>query len=291
MKKLPIILFGLTTTLPQISHAAFTIDFRDGVWDHSAVGGPSASNGWAAPTPSNLNTPGYSAGVTEVETGVFLNVTRTFVGSASTGPNNFRLDPVNTPGFAFQNAGTGDTNPQVTTALGVQTVLTNYQRIDFSFSQKVTLDQLRIGDIDTATSTGTNSQAWRDTVALELWQGSAPTIPGTAIEPNISLAPSTRLALGSTTNGLPFAFASQLGNTSTSNNPILASNTSAATFSYDLEGVDGFSIYLWNRGQGTGGQHAIVLQADGSALTVVPEPSSALLLPLAALVILKRRRE
>lgn len=265
---------GLSLLGMMSSSAAFLIDFRDGTWDHSAVGGPASSTGWAKPTST---TQGYTSGVTEIETGVFLTVTTQFLGTANPGTNNFRLDPVNTPGFAFQNRNTGDRNSEVEVGGVMQTQLLNYQRIDFRFSEKVTLDLLRVGDIDTATSSG--SQVFRDTVALELWQGAAPTTPGTGIEPTITLAPASRLSLGETTEGMNFAYATTLGNTETSNNPILAENTSAATFEYDRTGVDGFSVYLWNRGQATGiGNHAVVLQAEGSQITVVPEPTTTVCL-------------
>ncbi|MGE9269695.1 MAG: hypothetical protein ACQKBU_02745 [Verrucomicrobiales bacterium] len=271
---------------PMVASAAFSIDFRNGIWDHSSVGGPSSSVGWGSPTGSST---GYSSGISEIETGVFVTVTSQFFGTASTGPNNLTLDPVNTPGFAIQNAGLGDTNPESSINGQLQTSLLNYQRIDFSFSTPVILDILRIGDIDTSTSSGT--QLWRDTVALELWNDSAPSTPGTGIQPTLTLAENSYLSLGVTTTGMPFAWATTLGNTLTSNNPILDTNASAVTYSYSNEdGVDGFSLYLWNRGQGTGNQHAVVLQAEGSLVSVIPEPSSAMLTLTLPVIMLRRRR-
>ncbi len=261
------------------------IDFRSGIWEHETSAGVFQSyNGWQKKPGS---TQGYATGRTTFTGGTTLSVKTQFFGTAKAGPNNFTLDAVNTRGFSFQNLGTGDTNKKVD-ANG-RTILENYQRIDFTFSNKVSMDTLRLSDVDTSGTGGPTTQAWRDTVGLELWNGSVPVLPGTGIDPQIFLPSMTNLKSNITSGGLPFAYADVVGNT-TAVNPAPANDPSTATFSYNQSFVDGFSIYLWNRGGGTGSQHAVVLQASGSSLTVVPEPSATGLLAFAATLLLARRR-
>ncbi|BDS07993.1 hypothetical protein NT6N_30330 [Oceaniferula spumae] len=282
--KIHYVVLGSIALLSSINAQTFSIDFRDGTWMHDTPSGVVISHGWGKP--SNT-TQGYTQGISEVAPGTFLTVKTQFFGTASAGADNFRLDPSNTPGFAFQNAGTGDTNFSVDS--NGNTILQNYQRIDFSFSTAVLLDSLRILDIDTASSTGATTQAWRDTVAVELWNGSGPLAPGLNIDPSITLPGSpSRLLQGVTSNGLPYAYANTLGNTSTSN-PGQPNDPSSAVYSLSTDAVDGFSLYLWNRGRGSGGKHAVVLQASGSQLRVVPEPSSLSLFAITISMIALRR--
>jgi len=204
-------LFCLISTYSQAS--VFSIDFRNGTWDHSAVGGPDSSTGWATTSMTNpTSTRGYSSGTTQVQPGLSLTVRSQFLGTARTGINNLTLDAPNSLGFGFQNSGTGDKNPTVNGS-GL-TILQNYQRIDFFFSEKVSLDFLQIGDIDTATGTG--SQSWRDAVGLELWNGASALSAGLGLTPTIiTPAPTgsqTRLLTSTTTTGLVFAYANTIGN-------------------------------------------------------------------------------
>lgn len=267
------------------AQAAFFIDFRNGVWDHSAIGGPSSSNGWAVNPSTNR---GYASGTAEIDTGVFLTVSSTFIGTAQPGTSNFKLDPVNTPGFAFQNRGTGDRNTTIDPVTG-RILLENYQKITFTFSAPVIMDFLQLADIDTATSSG--SQTWRDAVGVEYWNGSAPTDPGSGINAEITHLGS-RLVSAQSARGLNYAWANTLGNTTTSN-PASATDASSVTFSSSGEAIDGFSVYFWNRGTAAnGGQHGIVLQAQGNRLQLapVPEPTSLALVALSTLAGLTRRK-
>ena len=249
----------------------FAINFRTGIWDHSALGRPVSSSGWAVNGATNR---GYDQGTTFFsEANLSLTVQSRFFGGAAPGVDNFRLDPINTPGFAFQNAGTGDKNT---------TSLLNYQRIDFSFSSPVTMDFLELRDIDTSSSSGT--QAWRDATGLELWYGTPPATPGLGIKPDITRYSPTNLTVDTTQYALPHTYATTLGNTQ-------SSDRSAAIFEYDGQAVDGFSVYLWNRGAGTGGKHGIVLQAAGNRfIAQVPEPAGGLLLAMGGGMLFLRRR-
>ena len=281
-------IFGLVLVSGLTAHGAqtFNIDFRNASWNHNTVSGLVTSNGWGRPSPTAA---GYNSGFTQVAPGVTLTVSSQFFGTASPGPENFTLDPVNTPGFAFQNAGTGDTN-FTNDAFG-RTVLNNYQRIDFRFSTPVTMNSLRISDIDTSSTISGNGYAWRDTVGLELWQRNVPIVPGTGIDPTITLSNPSNLQQSITSGGLPYTYANLPGNT-TAPNPAPLNDPSTATFTAAALPVDGFSIYLWNRGMGTGSKHAVVLQATGNTLTVVPEVSVSVLsiAGMVGLIATRRRR-
>lgn len=262
-----------------------SIDFRNGAWEHETSPGVFQTfTGWQKPAGS---TRGYTSGRTTFSGGTVLNVSTRFFGTAQPGPNNFTVDAVNTPGFSFQNLGTGDTNPNVDG--NGRTILQNYQRIDFAFSRKVSMGILRLSDIDTSGTGGPTGQAWRDTVGLELWNGMVPAVPGSGIDPTITLGPGSFLRTGITAGGLPFAFADTIGNTATSN-PAPPNDPSTASFSYNQDFVDGFSVYLWNRGMGTGSQHAVVLQATGSEFNVIPEPSAMVMVVGALVMGCGRRR-
>ena len=268
------------------SAGSFGIDFRNATWTHpTASGGTVTQTGWAK-EPSK--TTGYTSGSTVFANGTRLDVTTRFFGTAKAGTDNFTFDAVNTNGFSFQNAGTGDVNGNDANG---NVLLINYQRIDFSFSDRISMDFLRIGDIDTNSSSGT--QTWRDTVAVGLWNVapsvSPPATPGTLIDPVITFSNPTNLRKSTTSTGLDYVFADKIGNF-TAPSPSPPNDPSTATFEYDSNFVSGFSIYFWNRGTGTGSstKHAVVL--EGNSFTPVPEPSTACLLALGLLAAIRRRR-
>ena len=256
----------ILTAVP--ANAAFMLEFINGTWDHSSVGGPTNSNGWAV-VPGT--TAGYTQGVQEVEPGVFATVTSSVSGTAQRSAFNFSSGNALTTGFAISNLGLNDDNGAA---------LINYHRVDVAFSSPVTIDALTVGDIDTATGTGL--QTWKDAVALELWNGSAPVSPGDGIQPTVSFSANTNLQLNTTSYPIQFVDALTLGNT-------VSDARSTATYSSNAV-IDGLSLYLWDTGRSnTNGRHAITLSAAGASFETVPEPSAASLVGLAVVGLVLRR--
>ena len=248
--------------------AAFMIQFLEGTWDHSSVGGPSASTGWAIDTRDG-GTAGYTQGVQEVEPGVFATVTTSVLGGAIPSPLNFTSGNANTAGFVVSNFSDDDRNGDELLA---------YQRFDVAFSTPVTMESLSIGDIDSISGSG--DQNWNDAIALELWTDAVPASPGLGIVPDI--VPGTNLQRDDTTYPIPFVTASNLGN-------MVNDPDSAVTYSSPAV-IDGFSFYLWNTGTGDPtSRHAVTLSAAGAVFETVPEPGAATLLGLAGFALVVRR--
>lgn len=277
--KLPTLAFAAILILSSTaSFAAFNIDFRNGSW--AADGSSTAATGW--PKVGLTSTP-QSAGTQDLGGGLSVRVQSSFVGGATKGTENLTLNAPQTYGFAFQDNGANDRNPDTG-------VITKYQRVDFTFSSLVRLDSLNIEDIDRNNATGS---AFSDAVSIQLWT-SLPTAFGDGINPDISFNPVTNLTR-SARGGADFVYASLGGNTTTTttgsdvqtNDP-----RSIANFSSN-ESIKGFSMFLWNFNDSTrtGSKHGVVIKASGSEITAIPEPAAfALLGGLGVFILMVSRR-
>lgn len=275
--------FSALLLAANASYGAFSIDFTNGIWTSTAgttTGWPTA--GVKSGQSGYVASPTTASSVLDAGTGLSVTVSSAFFGTAAAGPNNLKLNPPNTNGFTFQNAGTGDLNTGNT--------LNNYQRINFTFSNKVRVDLLNLEDIDRSSSAA-NPQ-WVDAATVQLWNG-APTAFGAGINPDVSKATTSNLTIvpvgqpaGNSRFGVPYVFASTGANTVNSDTASIASYTSDAE-------IDGFSIFFWNQRSATGGQHGIAIRAVGNEVSPVPEPSAFALIGgvLAfSFVALRRRR-
>ncbi|MDF1816440.1 MAG: hypothetical protein P1V20_29840 [Verrucomicrobiales bacterium] len=120
------------------------IDFANGTWTHP---NGTSTSGWDS---------GQTTGTTALPGGKTATVSVSFVGTAQpTGLNLNQISESYFEGFAFQQDGGSGTNSNS---------LSNYMRIDITFSDPVTLENFVINDIDA-----------HEIVLVEGWNGS----PGT----------------------------------------------------------------------------------------------------------------
>lgn len=138
-KPIATVLALLAACMTADNARAEVISFETSTWDNG--GGPSI--GW---------TNGADTGTTTVLGTIGLTVTSSVVGTATEHSANLSL---NGGRFIIVQLPADSTNPSP------PGTLSNYMRIDFEFTEAVVLDDLTLGDIDTATN------SWWDVIAVE----------------------------------------------------------------------------------------------------------------------------
>lgn len=228
--------------------AAISFSFEENqgtIWDHSLAGGPANSNGWGNPGP---NQPGFSEGTATAD-GLILTVRSTLVGDAAPGNNNLRVTTSgSTQGFVLADQNLTDDENSGT--------LTNYQRLDFIFSEVVNLTDVRLADID-ITSSGT--PGFRDAVGAEGFASNVPGAIGSGLDPaftffDASASDPTRLIEASIGN---VEYAVFDNNTFAQDNLASADVRGQAGVAFG-QPVQSFSLYFFNDlNPGGSGNHAV----------------------------------
>jgi hypothetical protein len=238
-----------------VSHAGI-VSYDTSDWDH----GSGSQQGW---------NDGELQGTTTV-LGRTLTVTSNRFGTAQyTADHLSRIDETFFSGFAFQlQPASTDQNAGV---------LTNYARIDFSFSSDIHLDSYTLTDVDRA-----NGQ-WYDVIAVEAFGTTTPGALGTGFTPDYTFENPSNLGTA-TLFGLNAA--GPLSNTGNVQN----TPENDVTFSFS-ESIRSFSIYYWNFNNTDNAAGTQTIGTRGNAFTVSsPEPSAATLLAVWALMTAPVRR-
>ena len=239
---------------------AAVVSFDTSNWDH----GSGSQLGW---------NDGEFSGTTSI-LGADVTITTTNVGTAVNAVNHFRrIDETFFSGFAIQMipATNGVTNP-----------LTNYNRIDFTFTNPVILESITLTDVDRA------GGQWYDLIATEAFTTTTPGALGTGISPNYTVG-SNVFTVNPAPNFNSLDFALPFSNTgNVQNDP-----TNDVTISF-TDPIDSFSIYyLNNGGDNQAGTQTIGIRGNQFIVSVVPEPFAGVLVSLAltAAAFRRRRRE
>jgi hypothetical protein len=224
---------------------------------------------------------GYLDGATSgtlTKDGITLTFSSSIAGTADPSTRNLSFVPyLNPKGF---NLGTEDDANDLSGAL------LNYQRFDFSFSQPVLLSSLGIDDIDADREDLSIGDGFRDAIAAEAFQGHNFGPIGSGVDADFSENPGSSLSLGIISAGsgqtLNYVISGPAGNP----------NNAPAHRAYVKFGntpIQSFSIYAFSDRDNA---HRVSLFQglfEVHSVTLVPEPSSALL-AFAALPLLARRR-
>lgn len=270
-------------TLTCASQAAITtFSFLTDTWTNPSstqVGFLSQTAGGA-----NNSSTGFVSkdGITLTFTGSFFGTSQSSsVVAAPQGPSFTNATSINPNGFIMGSA--QNTNPITFTTTGFSGTVASYQRWDFSFSQPVVLTDFVLEDIDSNGPTG----GFRDIVAAEAFSSSTPGVVGTGLAANYTLGSPSSLLSGSVTfAGNPIAaIGAPLGLLNPNNEPEVR-----AAIGFGITPISSFSVYAFSD---RASDHRMSLnsssfQVDG--ITLVPEPTSALLGALSLLTLLRRRR-
>jgi len=250
-----VLLLGTTANAELVS-------YDTSQWDHGS--GPQV--GWVD---------GEFSGTTTVLGNITLDVTSSQNGTAQyTADHASRIDETFFTGFAFQAL------PSTTVNTGV--ALTNYVRLDFSFSSPVNVVNYTLTDVDR-----TDGQ-WYDVIAAEAFTTTAPGAVGAGIDPVYSTNTPSNIGFG-TIHGL--AVSGPLNNTGNVQNT--PENDIGIAFA---EPVRSFSIYYWNLGTADSGATTQTIGTRDNLFEIsavpssVPEPSAVALVMLGFCVIQSRRR-
>lgn len=279
--------------ISQSAYSSTVVSFLTSQWTSGAIGQtPTTQTGYREATPGtgNIGSSGFTT-VSDGSQSVTVTFTGTFVGSstrASSGNNNngsFENAIRNPEGFIFGSFDDNTTTLTVSDDQGtISGTIQNYQRWDIVFSTPVILNSFRLLDIDS--SGGDNPNTFRDIVAVERFVGTSVGTAGTGIDGILTPVSANSLLFQST--GASFGTESinsiiaplNLGNPS-STDPV------NVNVSFGDEPIQAISLYTFSdRPQ----VHRLSLEGSGFEITIVPEPSSALLVSLAGLCLLRRRR-
>ena len=212
--------------------------------------------------------------------GVTLTFQSSFVGSADPGTRNLTFVPhLNPRGF---NMATENDANDLTGALQ------HFQRWDFSFSQPVLLKNLAIDDIDADREDLTIGDGFRDAIAAEAFEGESFGPLGTGMDADFSQDLGASLGLGiiSAGNGqtLNYVISGPAGNPN--NAPDYR-----AYVSFGDTPIQSFSIYAFSDRDNVHRVSLFQSLLQVEAVSVVPEPSSALLAVAALPLLMRRKRE
>ncbi len=255
MSKLLSISFVVAFSLIAGTGNADTVSFDTSVWDHGS--GPQM--GWID---------GQTSGTTTV-LGRTLTVSSTAFGTATPTADHFtRIDESFFSGFAIQAI------PNTTDQNGA--TLTNFLRIDLSFSAPIRLDEFTLTDVDR-----TDGQ-WYDVIAAEAFTTTAVGAVGTGTSANY--VGGSNIGFG-TVAGL--SAAGPLGATGN----VLNTPENDIDISFDSE-LSSFSIYYWNLNTANNGAATQTIGIRGNAfeVSIVPEPGGVCLLMLGVWVGASRRK-
>lgn len=254
-------LFAALVVLLGCARAQVTefIDYEFGLWEH--VYGQSA--GWDQ---------NESEGTYTLADGTTMTMTVSYAGTATPTANNLSIiDTASFRGFGFQMVPTSSSNTAT---------FENYQRIDFEFSRLVDVADLIISDID--------RNSGDDVVYIEYWSGGTGVgAMGTGTTVSYEFGTASNLGVESV-YGLDQVVVRSGGNTNDAPESSLIVNVP------DL--ADAFTIYYWNGDRGNSASQQTVGLTDSSggggfSVTLIPEPSVLLLLPLFGLCrVFGRRR-
>lgn len=279
--------------ISQSAYSSTVVSFLTSQWTSGAIGQtPTTQTGYREATlgTDNIGSSGFTT-VSDGSQSVTVTFTGTFVGSsirASSGNNNtgsFENSTGNPEGFIFGSFDDNTTTLTVSDDQGtISGTIQNYQRWDIVFSTPVILNSFRLLDIDS--SGGDNPNTFRDIVAVERFVGTSVGTAGTGIDGILTPVSANSLLFQST--GASFGTESinsiiaplNLGNPS-STDPV------NVNVSFGDQPIQAISLYTFSdRPQ----VHRLSLEGSGFEITIVPEPSSALLVSLAGLCLLRRRR-
>ncbi len=256
---LPLALFVLGSSAVR---AATTFSFITDVW----------TNG------SNTQT-GYLNGAasgTLTKAGLTMTFQSSYAGTGIAATRNLTLDNGNPTGFVL------GTNADANNLNGT---LLNYQRWDFSFTQPVLINSLIIDDIDSDNPNAlTTPNGFRDAIGAEGFASQTPGALGSGVDVEFDFEDPTGLI-----PGVILAGSGQSVNyviSPAANNPNNAP-IHRAYLSFGETPVSSFSIYSFSdRSQ----SHRVTLFQGIIEVTVVPEPSAALLGLMGIGLLVRRRR-
>jgi hypothetical protein len=224
---------------------------------------------------------GYLDGATSGKVskdGVTLTFSSSIAGTADPSTRNLSFVPyLNPRGF---NMGTQDD------ANDLSGMLLNYQRWDFSFSQPVLLRSLGIDDIDADREDLSIGDGFRDAIAAEAFEGQNFGPVGSGVDADFHANLGANLSLGIISAGsgqtLNYVISGPAGNPN--NAP-----GDRAYINFGNTPIQSFSIYAFSDRDNAHRVSLFQSLLQVQTVTVVPEPSSALL-AFAALPLLARRR-
>ena len=236
--------------------SAELVSYDTNLWAHGA--GP--QTGW---------NDGELSGTTMV-LGRTLTVTSSLFGTAQfTTDHASRINESFFTGFAFQlQPNTTDDNTGAT--------LSNYMRLDFSFSSPIRLDQYTLTDVDR-----TDGQ-WYDVIAAEAFTTATPGAIGTGIDPVYSTNPTTNIGFA---NFFGLSASGPVGGTGNVQNT--PENDISIAFA---DAVSSFSIYYWNLNTVDNGADTQTIGTRGNQFQIsVPEPCAVNLVILGLFATQQRR--
>lgn len=254
-----IVAFALLFSPTATVHAS-VVSYDTSSWDH----GSGNQTGW---------NDGELSGTTTVD-GVSLTVSSSRFGTAAyTADHLSRINETFFTGFAFQlDPATTDQNSGS---------LTNYARIDFSFSDFVSLDNYTLTDVDR-----TNSN-WFDVVAVEGFTSSTPGAVGSGTGASYSFESPTNMQTDTLLGLFAARPRSNTGNVqNTAPNDV---NVSVAS------PIQSFSLYYWNFNNTDSTANTQTIGTRGnqfsvSSITVVPEPKLGIVLVSGFIMTVASRR-
>ena len=284
-------------TIGGASAQSVVFSFGGDTWNYAS--GPSTL-GFVSQTPAN-STSVSSGSVTK--SGLTVKFGASFVGGATSGANfggssvgsslSYAVSPQNPAGFLLSSGSNDSSGLADGTAASINGGnVDKYQRWHFEFSSPILIDNFIIQDIDNLNT------SFRDILGAEAYTSAGYTTAFTGNALNVSALPVAGSGIDATfgLNGTT-SLANYSVNVGSQNLSVLSPNVSTgnpnstpairANVTFGATPIKAFSLYSMSN---MGSTHRMSLDNGVFSVTVVPEPSAALLALVSAFGILRRRR-